>query len=333
MSRASSPTLIGAFVVGAVTLVATAVAIFGGSELLASKTVVVTYFDGSAKGLRQGSNVAFKGVRVGFVRDIALVTALEELSPKIEVTMELVPDSIRVVEDGTPVDKPLPQVVSIERLVEAGLTAQLGSESFVTGQLLVELDFRPEAQGHLYGGSTQYPEIPSVPSDIQQAIARFQNLIADIEQNVDLAALSERLFSVLQGLDELANSPQLRSTIAGLDTLINAEDTQDLPARVSDLMRELTGTANQTRALIDRIDADVEDVSADLREAAQGLSSTLASAGRVMAALERHASGDTEEMYQLQDTLRELEDAARSMREFFDYVERHPEAFIRGRRQ
>ena len=92
MSRAGSPTLIGAFVVGGVALLATAVAIFGGSELLAPKTVVVTYFDGSAKGLREGSNVVFKGVRVGFVRDIALVTSIEELAPKIEVTMELVPD-------------------------------------------------------------------------------------------------------------------------------------------------------------------------------------------------------------------------------------------------
>lgn len=331
MSRAGSPTLIGAFVVGGVALLATAVAIFGGSELLAPKTVVVTYFDGSAKGLREGSNVVFKGVRVGFVRDIALVTSIEELAPKIEVTMELVPDSIRVVEDGVPLEEPLDEVVSIERLVDAGLSAQLGSESFVTGQLLVELDFRTDAREEMYGGTSLYPEIPSVPSDIQQAIARFQNLVADIEQNVDFAALSERVFSLLQGLDELANSRALRDAISGLDALINAEETQRVPVLLTELADEMKGTVRDAGELLDRLDSDTGEVAGELKDAVRRLNSAMATAEEVLRGLQRHTSGDSAQMYQLRSTLEELEDAARSARDFFDYLERHPEALIRGK--
>lgn len=331
MSRASSPTLIGAFVVGAVALLATAVAIFGGSELLARKTVVLTYFDGSAKGLRQGSNVVFKGVRVGFVRDIALVTTIEELSPKIEVTMELVPDSIRVVGEGGPLNQSPGVTVSIERLVAAGLSAQLGSESFVTGQLLVELDFRPDTPGQLYGGSTRYPEIPSVPSDIQQAIARFQNLVADIEQNVDLAALSERIFSLLQGLDELANSTELRQAIAGLDTLLNADHTQRLPVLLSEVADEASRAVREAGELLDRVDTEAGEVADGLKGSIRRLDATMATAQELLRGLQRHTSGESAQLYQLQATLEELEDAARSMRDFFDYLERHPEALIRGK--
>jgi paraquat-inducible protein B len=331
MSRQSNPTLIGAFVVGAVALLAAAVAIFGGSELLARKTVLVTYFDGSAKGLREGSNVAFKGVRVGFVRNIALVTDIEELSPKIEVTMELVPDSIRVVRDGTPIDGRLQGVVSIEELVDAGLSAQLGSESFVTGQLLVELDFRPDQPLELYGADAPYPEIPSVPSEIQQAIARFQTLVADIEQNVDFAGLSERVFSVLQGLDELVNSEALRRTVAGVDALVNDRATQALPEQLQGTIAELSSTIGEARALLARIDSDMDSIAGELEPAARQLRAALDEAAVTLEALRRQVSGDSAQMYQLQATLDELEAAARSMREFFDYLERHPEALVRGK--
>jgi len=331
MSKRSNPTLIGAFVVGAVALLAAAVAIFGGSELLARKTVLVTYFDGSAKGLREGSNVAFKGVRVGFVRNIALVTDIEELSPEIEVTMELLPDSIRIVRGGTPIDGRLQGVVSIEELVEAGLSAQLGSESFVTGQLLVELDFRPEQPLEFYGGDSPYPEIPSVPSEIQQAIARFQTLVADIEQNVDFAGLSERVFSVLQGLDELVNSAPLRSAIAGIDALVNDQATQDLPVQLQGSVDELTSAIREARQLLDRLGGDMDSVAGELEPAARQLRAMLDEAGGTLEALRRQVSGESAQMYQLQSTLTELEAAARSMREFFDYLERHPEALVRGK--
>lgn len=331
MSKESSPTLIGAFVVGAVAILAVAVAVFGGSELLARKTVLVSYFDGSAKGLREGSNVAFKGVRVGFVRNISLVTDIEELAPKIEVTMELVPDTIRVVRGGEPLEERLENVVTIDRLVDAGLSAQLGSESFVTGQLLVELDFRPGQPLELYGGDSPYPEIPSVPSEIQQAIQRFQTLVADIEQNVDFATLSERIFSVLQGLDELVNAPELRNAIAGVDSLVNADATQRLSESLQASVEELRATVREAGRLIDDVDAEVGALTGELMPAARRLNAALDEAQRTLRALRGQITGDSAQMYQLQSTLAEVEAAAQAMREFFDYLERHPEALLRGK--
>lgn len=333
MSKQSNPTMIGAFVVGAVALLALAVAIFGGSELLARKTMLVTYFDGSVKGLRSGSNVVFRGVRVGFVRRIALLTDIETLAPKIEVTMELLPDSIEVLRQGQRIEGALGSVLTIEQLVDAGFSAQLGSESFVTGQLLVELDFRPSQDLELYASKPPYPEIPSVPSEIQQAIQRFQSVVADIEQNVDFAQLSERLFSMLRGLDELANSADLRASLSGFNTMINADDMQGLPAALQEAVSDLRGTIRDAGELIGNMDGEVSDLAAELKPAVARLNGTLTELETTLQAARQQISGESTQMYQLRSTLKAVEDAAASMRAFFDYMERNPEALLRGKRQ
>jgi hypothetical protein len=43
-------------------------------------------------------------------------------------------------------------------------------------------------------------------------------------------------------------------------------------------------------------------------------------------------SGDSVQAYQLGQALREVEGAARSMREFLDYLERNPEAVLQGKK-
>lgn len=331
MSKQSNPTLIGAFVVGGIVVLAIAVAVFGGSELFARKTVLVTYFDGSVKGLREGANVLFRGVRVGFVRQIGLLTDVETLSPKIEVTMELLPESIQVLRAGQPIEGGLESAVTIERLVDAGFSAQLGSESFVTGLLLVELDFHREQELTLYGGATPYPEIPSVPSEIQQAIARFQNFISDIEQNVDFAQLSKRVFSILQGMDELVHSPDLLAAMSGLNEFVNAEDTQQLSASMQQALQDLRTTTREAARVIEGVDANVDTLVSELKPATGRLNAALAEAEEVLQAVRLQLTGDSTQMFQLQSTLTEIESAAQSMRMFFEYVERNPEALLRGK--
>jgi paraquat-inducible protein B len=332
MSVAASPRMIGGFVLGAIALLALAMAVFGGTQLFTRTGMVVTYFDGSVKGLREGSNVVFRGVRVGFVQNIALLTDVETLSPKIEVTMELVPDSMKVLRNGRQVEASLDSVVSIEELVDAGFSAQLGSESFVTGQLLVELDFRPNRDLTLFGGESPYPEIPSVPSDIQQAITRFQTLASKIEETVDLATLNRQVQSVLTGLDELVNSAELRDAIAGIAGLINDDATRRLPEAAAAALTELREAARLGAQLIDDVDGDVAALLAELAPAARRLNAALEQAERTLGALGRQAAGDSPQIYQLEATLQELEDAASAMRQFFDSLERDPRALLRGRR-
>lgn len=331
MSKETNPTLIGAFVVGGILLLAAAVAVFGGSDLLARKTILVTYFDGSVKGLRVGSNVVFRGVRVGFVENITLLTDVDNLEPKIEVVMELSRDSIRLMRDGKPVDQPIDDVLTVDELIDAGFSAQLGSESFVTGQLLVELDFRPDQPGTLYDHHPPYPEVPSVPSEIERTLQRFEQLVNDIQTTVDFKELNRRVFNILRGLDELANSAELRSALAGLDRIVNNRDTQRLGASAQATLGEIRSLVKHTNRLVDDVDSNFAELTGELRPAAQRLISTLDAAQQVLESATSQLQGDSSQVRQLQSTLVEMESAARALRDFFDYLERHPEALLRGK--
>ena len=88
---------------GAIVLLVVAVIVFGGGELFSTKRYLVTYFDGSVKGLRVGSNVLFRGVRVGYVTDIEAMTDPDVDRFGIPVTFQILPDSFTVMSpEGKP---------------------------------------------------------------------------------------------------------------------------------------------------------------------------------------------------------------------------------------
>ena len=72
MNRRVSPTLIGAFVLGAVMLAVIAVVLIGSGHFLRRTSPFVLYFSGSVNGLRLGAPVKFRGVEIGSVQDIRL---------------------------------------------------------------------------------------------------------------------------------------------------------------------------------------------------------------------------------------------------------------------
>ena len=145
MSRKTSPVVIGAFVVGAVTLAIIAVLVFGGSRFFQDKRYFVTYFDGSVTGLRVGSNVLFRGVRVGYVTDIGILTDASLASFTVPVTYQILPEAFTVLR--APADNGGTRRADIRNdLIDRGLRAKPEGESYVTGQLVIQLDFYPDAR-------------------------------------------------------------------------------------------------------------------------------------------------------------------------------------------
>ena len=96
MAKKVSKTLIGGFVVGAVALIVAGVAIFGSGKFFKEKRNYVLFFQGSLKGLNQGSPVVFKGVKIGSVIDIALQVNTEDLTVQIPVLIETDPSHFEI---------------------------------------------------------------------------------------------------------------------------------------------------------------------------------------------------------------------------------------------
>ena len=269
MGRKPNPAAIGGFVVGALALAIAGLVVFGGGRFFRSTLRWVAYFDESIKGLAVGAPVTFRGVRVGTVTDIKAVIDRQAKQIRTPVFFQIEADRITDAQ-GRKV-RFLPEEPGAEVLIERGLRAQLEVQSFVTGQLAINLDFYPDAPVHLAGASPGYPEFPTVPS----AMTSFRKRVEEI----DLGELSGDLKDVLQGISRLVNSPEVKqvlvSAVESLEGVKKLAATAD--AKVASLgpaLERSTLSINDTletiQQLVRRVDSQtVPAVNETVRDAQQ----------------------------------------------------------------
>ena len=345
--------MIGAFIVGAVVLLVIAVVILGGGRFLTPKNKWVLYFPGSVKGLQVGAPVMFRGVRIGSVTNIRIMYNPEDLTTQIPVTIETETD--RWTAFGDEADLALEQEHPLEfkrRLIDRGLRASLQLQSLVTGQYSVNLDFRPDTPLRLVGIDNTYPELPTIRSEIDRLQAKIEKLPLD-----ELAA---KLTAALAGIERKVNSPELAESITTLNealkdirTLIRNIDSRveplttgireavadygslarNLDGRVGPLAANLDETLKDTRKLVRNVDGQIEPLVSDFKRTLEAAEETLAQGKKTLAAVEDLAAEDSPVVYELKNTLRQLSAAARSIRTWADYLERNPDALIRGKRR
>jgi len=191
MSKKSNKTLIGAFVIGAVVLLALSLVVFGSGKFFRRTNKYVLFFDDSVKGLAIGAPVTFRGVKIGTVKDVSLVYDPGTRFAFIPVIIETEPDRIK----GSPLKR---NRENIQILVNTGLRAQLETLSFLTGQLAVALDFFPDKPARLRGLMKEYPEIPTIPSPLGE----LQKNIGDIPLKDISLDLQESMHSLKIALKE-----------------------------------------------------------------------------------------------------------------------------------
>lgn len=331
MSRKASPTVIGAFVLAGVGLLVIGVLIFGGRELFQEKQKFVTYFEGSVQGLRVGSNVLFRGVRVGYVTDIDVITDESMLNYQIPVTFEILPESVTLISGGKAFGSPTTTSSRLDDMIRAGLRTRLDVESFVTGQLVVDMDMHPDTKAVFRGQNPPFPEIPSIPSGIQQVMQRIEAFLSNVQQKVPLDQVVEDLLGAIRGIDRLVNSPDLAASLAGINKLVNARETQDLPAALNGAMTELQAATRDARALIGNVDRRLDPALEKAVPLMEQLGATLKEGEAVLSLARGQLASNPETAAQLAAALRELERSARSIRVLVDSLEREPEALIRGK--
>jgi paraquat-inducible protein B len=331
MSKQANPTLIGAFVLGAVVLAVAGVLIFGGGELFKEKIAAVTFFDGSVQGLDVGAPVRFRGVQVGAVSDIYAKydPATEEVY--IPVYLDLVPESIRMPEGGRISRDPHGGLR--KTIEERGLKAQLRMDSLITGKYFVALDFFPEEEMRLVGADETVPEIPTAQTGMQKLRKKLSELpIEDLLagaveafEEIRTILSSPELKRILQSLDKTsAELAELLKDVRG-DVKPLAGSTEETLAEARKALKSLNSLLDEDiRRLVRDVDVQVEPLSLS----AQG---TLTEARKALAATGGVVSERSELRINVSRLVEELAGAARSVRLLAAYLERHPEALIQGK--
>jgi paraquat-inducible protein B len=322
MNGNANKAIIGAFVLGALTLLVVGVLVFGSGKLFSDTRKFVVYFDGSVKGLNVGSPVMFRGVKIGSVSDIQIAFDSQEMATLIPIIIGIERDKFR----GGETDRNY-----VQELIDKGLRAQLQTQSIVTGQLAVYLDFFPDSPVVLRGTGTEYPEIPSILSKSEE----LQKTLAELP----LEDLVEKTHSAMEGIDRLVNSPELHAAVRSLDT--TAKEIQEMVRNLDREIRVLGQESRKTTLAATSAFSQMEQFMAmeegTTGEIARSINETMLEARATFAKTEetlealRQTASDERSSYQLQQTLREMAAAARSVNTLVDYLERHPEALLRGK--
>jgi paraquat-inducible protein B len=329
MSKKASKTLIGAFVLGALVLVVAGLIIFGSGKFLTQNVKYVMFFEGSVKGLQVGAPVVFRGVKIGEVTDIGLVVDPKDLSVHIPVYIEV--KSGQFMTPSAKIFKTKPYQY-YRALIEKGMKGRLEMQSYVTGLLQIGLDFYPDKPMRLLGLVKKYPEIPTVPTTMQE--------LAKTLQELPLKEITEKLDRIMGGLDKIVNSPELKGSIASANQLLKDLDAvaRDMDARLEPLAASLTSTSDAARSTLVQAEKTLKmsegvpgEIASDIKETLKASRSTLEEAQKTMAGFKQIADQNANLGYDMSRTLEQMTALSRSLRSLTDYLERHPEAFIKGK--
>jgi paraquat-inducible protein B len=332
MSKKTNPTLIGAFVLGAIAIAVAAVVFFGSMKFFTQRKKYITFFEQSVAGLQVGSSVKFKGVAVGQVTKIFIrFRDTNQEAPLVGIIFEIDSDLVRD-EDGSKAD------IFDERItkqsIDNGLRTTLANESFITGLLYLQMDFHDKApEPEFHSQRKLYTEIPSMSSGIQaivenatkavsnlgevdfKAIAgQLQDLLVTLKTSLSQVKFDELNASLIRTADSfssLANSPELKNTLANLQ-----EATAKLSLTLDSLRNQMIDPLSKqlTPTL-----AEAQKTLAELRKTAAQLTSTLSPEGELRP--------------QLNSTLSQLGQAAQSLQHLSEFLERNPSSLIFGRKQ
>ena len=329
MNKKMSPAMIGAFVLGAVALTIIAILVFGSGRLFRQTRDFVLYFDNSVNGLRIGAPVKVRGVEVGSVKDIRLQLEKGGEVNKIPVIIEI--DLEKLTSRGATTAPAVDREAMHKAIVDRGLRGQLEMESLVTGLLFVALDFFPGTPINLVQqatGNYEYPEIPTVPTTLEQARGAVTRIINKLEE-IDFKELGANLQTTIKGVNRTLNSPEVESALRSLARVMPKVDE----AVVN--IRNLAGTAeDKVKVLADDLQHTSADARLALKQAGDALKQTEETMKRAEAAvanIETLSDFDSPVNYELVKGLRDVSAAARSLRSLTDYLERNPRAPIFGK--
>ncbi|MBS1212421.1 MAG: pqiB [Proteobacteria bacterium] len=260
------------------------------------------HFDDSVRGLSTGAPVELKGIRVGEVTYIKFVFDPQTQKFRIPVFFDIDADRIFSLPDFKKFQESHKAELAagrrpvFENLVERGLRGRLKTGSLLTGQLYVDLDFYPDSPPKtlIYGG--EQPEIPTLPSLAEELQTTATEIMQKLKR-IPFDKIGEELLGTSQGANRLLNSPDLKQAVQSLNLALLD-------------VHQLAQTA----------DREVVTLAANIEK-------SLGSAAKVLEQLEPGAPMAAD----VGNTLEELAAAARSIRALSDYLERHPEALLKGK--
>jgi paraquat-inducible protein B len=168
-------------------------------------------------------------------------------------------------------------------------------------------------------------EIPTIQTTIQKLEKTLQDVpIGEIVKSVDKS---------LKAIEALVTSEELPKSLHYFKQTM--KDMRDLVRHVDQKIDPLSADLDQTlkdaQSLLRNVDSHVDPLAVSIKNTAAAARPAVNEVERAFANIASLTDKGSEERKQLDRTLKEFQAAARSIKVWAEYLERHPEALIRGK--
>jgi phospholipid/cholesterol/gamma-HCH transport system substrate-binding protein len=221
--------MIGLFVTVGVVIGMIAIVWLGASKYFEKGATYVTYFDESVQGLQVDSAVKYRGVEVGRV------------------------EKIRVAPDNTLIE--VVMKIDLKGKIERDDVAQLKAAG-ITGIVFVELSRKEPAEPDVspkISFTTEYPVIPSKPSDIKQLLTGIDNIIQSLKK-IDTEGISDQVKSTLKVLE---------STVAGLNSVVGIVEKTLGAGKLEETVGEVKNTLLKLQEFVSDVQKELQALNLD----------------------------------------------------------------------
>jgi len=248
--------------------------------------------DSEAGSLAGGDPVTLRGFTVGEVRAVGFDYDPKTGALATPATLAIYP-SLFHARGARTAPTGAEVAAEIGRLIRKGLRARLARDPPLVGSYQVSLQIVPDARP---GPLTAQDGMAQIPTATGGGIGSFIDRI----NRVPIERIAQNALQTTHNLAMLTSSPKLQDAIVQLD----------------DALRQIHG-------MTAKAEPQVGPLVKNLRRAATDLEGTANSA--------RSLVSGTATQNGLTNTVQEITEAARAVRSLADYLDRHPEALVRGR--
>jgi phospholipid/cholesterol/gamma-HCH transport system substrate-binding protein len=274
MARKTSKFMIGLFVTIGILIGMVAVVWLGASKYFEKGKTYVTYFDESVQGLQVDSAVKYRGVEAGRVERIRVAPD----NRLIEVVMK----------------------INLRGKLEREYVAQLKAAG-ITGIVFVELDRKetdkPDPSPKITFAS-QYPVIPSKPSDVKQLLTGIDNVIQSLNK-IDTQGISDQIKSTLKVLE---------SVVVSWNNVVGSVDKALSTGKLEEAIVEVKNTLLKVQNFVSDAQKDLQAMN--LGKSGTNIESATARLDKIM------NSGEIEAV------LAEVKDAAKNMNQLVEGLDK-----------
>jgi paraquat-inducible protein B len=236
----------------------------------------VVYLKESLRGLAVGAPVDFHGLVIGEIKSLGVEYVPKQGVFRFPVELNIYPERMRArYRPGAP-QPDLGDAASrtlVDKLVSSGMRAQLQIGSLVTGQMLVSLDFFPDARKATVDWSHDPPVLPAVPGDFQTLEDSLTSILKKVD-NMPLDQLSAELLRTVKALTQ---------TLADTDRLV-----QQLDAEVAPEAKAALNDARRSLKTAEKVLASDAPLQEELRDTLRQVSRSAQAVGALADFLERH---------------------------------------------